>query len=184
MRLFLASLLTLAVVALAAPAQKGAKEAKFVLSGENTKVEFVGRKPEGKHEGGFKEMSGTATAKGTDVKSLKIRLEIDTESLFSDDPKLTAHLKAPDFFNVKKHPKATFVSEKVEKTPKGYTISGKLDMLNETKPVSLTARVTLTDKKLELSSEFKIDRTDWGMTTGKGKIDDEVSLTVQIDAKR
>src|SRR5688572_17686342 len=84
----------------------------IALDGTNTKIEFVGTKPNGKHEGGFKNVAGTAV--GAEPTDLKIDVEIDTTSLYSDNPKLTQHLKSPDFFGVKTHPKAKFVSTKVE----------------------------------------------------------------------
>ena len=38
-----------------------AAETKYKLDGENTKVEFTGTKKGGKHDGGFKKVSGTAS---------------------------------------------------------------------------------------------------------------------------
>jgi polyisoprenoid-binding protein YceI len=155
----------------------------FPLSGGNTKVEFVGTKPNGKHAGGFAKLVGKATADGTDPATLKFDVTIDTDSLYSDDPKLTAHLKAPDFFSVKDYPKATFKSTKVEKTATGYAVTGDLTMLGKTKSVTMPAAVTATADSLRLTSEFKINKADWGMTYGKGKIDDEVTLKVSVTAK-
>src|SRR5260221_54928 len=91
-----------------------AAEQKFALTGDNTKVTFTGTKKGGKHEGGFKKLTGTASMDG-DLSTLKIEAEIDTDSLYSDNEKLTAHLKNPDFFGVKDNPKATFKTTKVEK---------------------------------------------------------------------
>ena len=34
----------------------------FSLTGKNTKIEFVGTKTDGKHDGGFKTVTGSATA--------------------------------------------------------------------------------------------------------------------------
>jgi polyisoprenoid-binding protein YceI len=75
------------------------------LTGKNTTIKFVGAKPNGKHEGGFKTVTGTATIAGTDATTLKISLDIDVDSLYSDDAKLTTHLKAPDFFGANPIPK-------------------------------------------------------------------------------
>ena len=159
-----------------------AAETKFTLSGDNTKVTFVGTKKEGKHEGGFKALTGTATVDG-DPTSLKLEVTIDTDSLYSDNGMLTAHLKNPDFFSVKDFPKATFKSTKIEKTADGYTVSGDLTMLGKTKAVSFPATIKAGDT-LTLTSEFKIDRNDWGMSYGKGKIDDKVSLKITVEAKK
>src|ERR1043166_2761675 len=73
----------------------------FNLTGKNTKIEFTGTKPKGKHEGGFETVTGKATATAGDPASLKLEVEIETASLYSDNPKLTTHLKSSDFFAVK-----------------------------------------------------------------------------------
>ena len=156
----------------------------FPLTGGNTKVEFVGTKPGGRHAGGFAKLDGKASVDGTDPATLKIDVTLDTNSLYSDSDKLTAHLKAPDFFSVKDYPKATFKSTKVEKTAAGYAVTGDLTMLGKTKSVTMPAAVTVTANALTLKSEFKINKTDWGMTYGKGKIDDEVTLKVSVTAQK
>ena len=164
----------------------GAADVKYALTGENTKVTFVGTKPGGKHDGGFKKLSGNATVTDGNIETLTIAVEIDTDSLYTDDPsgKLTGHLKNPDFFGVKDHPKATFKTTKVEKTDKGYTITGDLTMIGKTKAVSFPATVAANGDTLTLNAEFTIDRTDWGMNYGKGKIDDKVTIKVAVNAKK
>jgi polyisoprenoid-binding protein YceI len=162
-----------------------AAETTYKLSGDNTKVTFTGTKPGGKHDGGFAKLAGTATV--ADGTITKIEVEIDCDSLYSDDPtgKLTAHLKSPDFFGVKDNPKSTFKTTKIEKTDKGYNITGDLTLLGKTKAVTFPATVTEKDGTLTLtSSEFQIDRTEWGMVFGKGKVDDKVSLKVALTAKK
>lgn len=170
--------------ALAALFGTQASATDFPLTGDNTKVEFVGTKPGGKHTGGFAKLDGKASVEGTDPASLKIDVTIETDSLYSDDPKLTAHLKAPDFFSVKDYPKATFKSTKVEKTANGYTVSGDLTMMGKTKGVTMPATVAASADAFTLKSEFRINKTDWGMTYGKGKIDDAVTLKVSVTAKK
>ena len=177
------SFIAIAVAFLFAPAANAADQS-FTLSGDNTKLTFVGSKSNGKHEGGFAKLAGTAKISDGDPTTLKLEATIETDSLFSDDAKLTAHLKSPDFFSVKDNPKATFKSTKVEKTEKGYTIAGDLTLLGKTKPVKMPATVSVTGDTLTFSSDFQIDQTDWGMVYGKGKIDDVVKLKLVISAKK
>jgi polyisoprenoid-binding protein YceI len=177
MRTLFAAALTLA---LGAPALA---DTKATLTGENTKVTFVGTKTDGKHEGGFKALTGTATVTGDDLTTLKLEVEIDMDSTWSDNEKLTGHLKAPDFFSVKDYPKAKFVSTKVAKTDAGVTITGDLTLRGKTNSISFPATVSAADGKLKLTSSFTIDKTQFGMTYGAGKIDDKVALTVAVDAK-
>src|SRR5947209_6273906 len=82
------------------------------LTGANTKVTFVGTKPGGKHNGGFKTVTGSAGVDGGKLAS--VEAEFDAASLYTDTPMLTNHLKSPDFFDVKQHPKATFKSTGIE----------------------------------------------------------------------
>lgn len=175
---------TLFATAVAVLVAASAGAADFPLTGKNTKVEFVGTKPGGKHTGGFADVSGKATVDGTDAASLKLDVTIATDSLYSDDAKLTAHLKAPDFFAVKDHPKATFKSTKVEKTATGYAVTGDLTLLGKTKAVTFPATVAATAAGLKLTSEFTINKGEWGMNYGKGKIDDAVKLKVSVDAMK
>lgn len=175
MRLFIAAV---AAVVLTVPA--GAETVK--LTGENTKITWVGTKgAAGKHEGGFKTVTGTAEVSGDAL--TKVEVEIDMDSLYSDDPKLTAHLKAPDFFGVKTNPKSKFVSTKIEKSDKGHTITGNLTMNGKTKEVSFPATISTAGGAVKIDSAFSIDKRDWGMTYGGGKIDDQVALKVAVDAK-
>ncbi len=159
-------------------------DSKFSLTGKNTKIEFTGTKAEGKHDGGFKELSGSATIDGTDLTTLKLSVNIDMKSTWSDNEKLTNHLKSPDFFGVSKFPKAKFVSTKVVKDDKGYTITGDLTLTGETKSVSFPAEVSVADDKLTIKGTFKIDRNDFGISYGKGKIDPEVAIKVTVEASK
>lgn len=158
--------------------------ADYPLSGDNTTITFIGAKPGGKHEGGFKTITGTASLPGEDLTELKLSLDIDMNSLYSDNPKLTGHLKSPDFFGVNSNPKSKFVSTKVEKSDAGHKITGNLTMCGQTKSITIPAQISVKGDAIAVQSKFSIDRTQWGMTYGRGKIDDEVSLSVKVNAKR
>ena len=147
-----------------------AADTKFTLTGENTKIGFVGSKADGKHEGGFKTITGTATATDADPTTLKVALDIDLDSIYTDVPKLTLHLKSPDFFNVKSNPKARFVSTRIEKDGAAYKVTGDLTLISgTTKSVSFPAKLSLTGDKLDLDARFKINRNDYGITYGKAE---------------
>jgi polyisoprenoid-binding protein YceI len=160
-----------------------AKQGKATFDASNAKIEFVGSKPQGKHDGGFKSFTGTVEVAPTGKSLAKITVDIDTNSLWSDTPKLTGHLKTGDFFDVKRHPKVSFVSTKITDGGKGgatHTITGKLTLHGETKEISIPATVRVAGGAVSVRSNFTIDRTQFGMTYGRGKVDDEVKIAVAI----
>jgi len=159
----------------------------LVLNPENTKIEFVGTKPDGRHEGGFKNFKGGVELPGNDASAAKISVDIDTTSLYADNPKLTGHLKTPDFFDVKTHPKASFVTTAIKPDAAGggtHTVTGDLTLHGVTKSISFPATIDLKPDAFSLNSEFKINRGDFGMTYGAGKVDDPVTIKVSLRAPR
>jgi polyisoprenoid-binding protein YceI len=168
---------------------------KIDLKSENMSIEFVGTKKDGQHKGGFKGISGSATlvapAPGAQrtSKLTRLNVEIQTDSLFSDDPKLTTHLKSKDFFDVNKHAKATFEVTKVELTDLKETheevkITGDLTLLGVTKPITATGTLTSDKGLLHLNASFELSRKEFGMNYGEGKVDDNVKVTVVIGRKK
>lgn len=161
----------------------GAATADVKLTGENTKVEWTGTKPQGKHTGGFKKVSGSVT--GSDPTAAVIDVTFDTESLYSDDTKLTGHLKSPDFFDIKTHKTATFKSTKIVPTADKYTVTGDLTLCGKTKSVTFPAYIRMSGTGLTLNADFTISRLEFGCGTKfpSSKIDDKVMLKVKVDAK-
>ena len=158
-----------------------AADVQYTLTKDNTKIEWSGTKTGGKHDGGFEKVGGTATL--TEKAGLKIEVEIDCDSLYSDDKKLTGHLKSPDFFAVKDNPKAKFVSTSVKRADKGFLVTGDLTLLGKKKEVSFATDI-VTGDTLSMKGSFEIDRRDFGMIYGKGMIDDKVTIRFKVDAKK
>jgi polyisoprenoid-binding protein YceI len=183
MEFFMRSILGIALAGFVAAGSASAAETKYTLTGENTTLEWVGSKPDGKHKGGFKKLKGTLTVDPAKLEDAKVDVEIDTTTLHSDNPGLTMHLKGPDFFNVKKHPTAKFVSTKVTGDAAAFTLTGKLTLLGKTKEVEIPVKVKTEGDVHTLVGETTIDRTEFGMNYGRGKVDDKVALKITIRGK-
>src|SRR5690242_982238 len=133
-------LVILAASSLSVSALRAADEHK--LTGDNTTIKFTGTKKDGKHEGTFKKVEGTLSVDSADMTKSKLEVTIDINSMSTDDAKLTNHLKGPDFFDAKSHPKAKFVSKSItaDKDAKDkYTVAGELTMHGKTHPVTFPA---------------------------------------------
>jgi polyisoprenoid-binding protein YceI len=151
---------------------------------QNARIEWTGTKPGGKHEGGFKQFSGSITPARGDLTASTISLEIDTDSLYSDTPRLTGHLKSPDFFEVQKYPKANFVSRSIKESKADgatHSITGDLTLHGTTKSITFPAKATLADDVLTIESTFKFDRIEHGITYSPERVDKIV--TVRVTAK-
>ena len=99
-----------APVTASSPAVQGER---YVITPDSSEVKFVGSKVTGSHNGSFKKFTGTIDFTGQPETS-RVSISIDTDSLETDTPDLTKHLKTADFFDVAKYPQATFVSTAIK----------------------------------------------------------------------
>lgn len=150
------------------------------------KLTFVGSKPDGKHTGGFNKVEGAVELDGSAPS--KITLDIATSSIYSDDPRLTRHLQGPDFFDIRKFPKASFASTKIEATTGNdsatHTITGQLTIHGQTQTVAIPARVSVANGAVTIQGKVTIDRRKFGITYGEGKINPEVPIEFNLTASR
>lgn len=150
---------------------------------EKSRIDWVGAKVTRDHDGKFNRFDGTIEY--IDGKPSNISFEIDTMSIESDTPQLTEHLKSPDFFDVAKFPKATFTSTSLTEAPAGspagatHILRGNLEMHGVSKEVSFPVKAEVTPEGVRTTSEFTINRTDWGINY-KGVADDLIKNEVLI----
>jgi polyisoprenoid-binding protein YceI len=158
----------------------------YELVAADSKFEFEGSKVSGKHTGGFKTFSGSATLASGAVEGGSVKVDIDVASMFSDDEKLTGHLKSPDFFDAEKFPKATFESTEIAKGGEGgsHTITGNLTLRGETKSIKFPATITVEGDNATVKAEFSINRKDFKMEY-PGKKDDLIrdDVLIRLDLK-
>lgn len=161
------------------PGQLAAVEGTVYDFAEGTEVGFVGSKITGSHTGGFKKVQGAVTVPGDDLQKSVVELTIDMDSMYSDDEKLTGHLKNEDFFDVPKFPQSTFKSTSVTQEGDGFTVTGDLTMHGVTKSISFPAKIAVEGDTLKTTAEFSINRKDFGVAYA-GKPDDLIRDEVVI----
>ena len=164
----------------------------LTISPENSKVDFVAAKVTRSHNGSFKQFAGTIDLINNSVEQSIVTINIDTGSVVTDEADLTSHLKTPDFFDVVKYPKATFVSTKIEpNTANGatHTITGNFDLHGVKKAITFPATIQLAGDSVSVNSEFSINRKDFGINY-PGKADDlirdgvVIKLTLKVSRKK
>ena len=159
---------------------------KYIFTPES-KIEFTGSKISGEHKGGFKSFTGHFTIKDNAPVGNDHKVVIDMNSTWSDDEKLTEHLKAPDFFDVEKFPETTFdVTELKKDSDTAYTVSGNFKLHGVEKNISFPATVTQDGETVKIAATFDIKRKDFGIVyPGRAEdlIRDEVVIRLDLVAK-
>lgn len=151
------------------------------LNPEDVRIDFVGSKPDGSsHTGGFRQFSGSIQVNPETKAPTSIAVTIETDSIYTDNERLTGHLKTPDFFDVRQYPEATFQSTAIESSSDGVLVTGDLTLHGVTNSISFPSQVEVTDKGLMLTSEFTIDRLAFGMDYQPDGINKDVALTVSV----
>ena len=105
---------------------------------------------------------------------------IDMNSTWSDDERLTKHLKAEDFFDVENYPESKFVATNFSKSLEGkYELSGNFTLRGVTKNITYPTQVIHNENSVLLKAEFDINRQDFGISYA-GKVDDLIRDEVII----
>lgn len=167
----------------AVEAKTAASVTRFDFDDTSSRIEWVGSKVTGKHEGGFHRFRGAVSLVDGEFEKSSVTVEIDTDSLFTDDDRLIAHLKSADFFEVAKYPKASFASTGVRRGgDKGasHTVTGNLTLHGVTKGIAFPATIrTAPGAGVDVDAEFAINRKDFGLVYA-GKPDDLIRDDVVI----
>lgn len=162
----------------------------YTINPQNSKVEFVGSKVTGSHNGSFEKFNGEIHYVNDDPAQSHVKITIDASSVKTDDPKLTEHLKTPDFFDVAKHPEATFESTTIK--PGGekgasHTVTGNLTLHGVTKSITFPATISVTGEAATVDANFAINRKDFGINyagAADNLIRDDVVMTLRIRANK
>lgn len=94
---------------------------------------------------------------------------VQVASIAVDDENLAAHLQAPDFFDVERHPELTFVSTSFRREGDILEVEGDLTVKGVTKRVVTKGEITETtedaygNERVGVSLSTKIDRTEYGL---------------------
>jgi polyisoprenoid-binding protein YceI len=173
---------TKATVGNAAPENGAAKPANaetLPITTENSKIDFVASKVTRSHNGSFQKFSGSIDLVNNKPEESRVNIDIEANSVMTDEPDLTKHLQTPDFFDVAKFPKANFTSTKIEPAGANYNITGNFDLHGVKKAITFPATIQVAPDKVTVSAEFSINRKDWNLTY-PGKADDLIRDGVVI----
>jgi len=143
--------------------------------------------------GRFDKATGTLELDDKDVTKSSMKIEIETGSVNTNEPKRDGHLKSPDFFEAEKFPKMTFKSKSITKAGNNFKVVGDLTIKNVTKEVTLDVELSAEAKdpwgnvKRGVTVSGKLNREDFGLTWNKALeaggvlVGKDVSLTLDAE---
>jgi polyisoprenoid-binding protein YceI len=143
-------------------------------------------------EGRFNAVTGSITM-GKKLEDLKIDASIDASSVSTGNNDRDKHLKSPDFFDVTKFPKITFVSKSVSGSADHLSVKGDLTIHGVTKAVTLEGKYTgvvndpFGNTKVAFAGRGTVSRKEFGLLWNKAVeagpvVGDEVTLDLRIEA--
>ena len=145
--------------------------------------------------GVFREFGATVYSNDNDFESAKIDFWMNPSSVDTNEEKRNVHLKSPDFFDVGKFEKITFISDSFEKSGgiNLFKLSGNLTIKGITRKILLEVEFggiikdPYGNEKAGFSVNGKINRKDWGLNwnaaieAGGVMVSDEVRINCEVE---
>jgi polyisoprenoid-binding protein YceI len=154
----------LAIVMLAAlPAGALAAPTTFALDPGGSDLAFYATSRLMNAQGRFHRFQGRVSLDRDDLTTARVTFSVETASLDTANRLRDDHLRSEDFFAVARFPTATFESDRVERSPGGLAVAGRLTIRGVTQAVSIPVQVDVTDQTLRAKGEFELQRTSFGI---------------------
>lgn len=147
---------------------------QFEINNAKSKVEWVGRKVTGAHNGTINFKEGNLQFDGSQL--IGGHFVIDTTSieiLDITDPATKAqfagHLASDDFFGIEQYPEATLEVTNAEPRENGsYHLNGDLTIKGITHPIGFDLQAGHSGTRITASGKITIDRTKYGIRFRSG----------------
>jgi len=112
------------------------------------------------------------------------RLTVEVASLDTGIRMRDNHLRSDDFFDVDRHPQATFVVSSVRRDAGRWTVSGQLTIRGVTRPVTVPVAVTASAGSIRVVGEFSVNRREFDVSYHSflNPIRDEVRVSFDLTA--
>jgi polyisoprenoid-binding protein YceI len=174
--------------------ERGAKTV-WTIDSSHSGTSFTVRHMFTKVRGRFTDLSGTIETEGDSFTDGQVRVQINADSIDTNDAQRDAHLRTNDFFGTGENPTITFTSTSV--TPRSdnqFMVHGDLTIRGITRPVTLEAeyegggKTPFGTEVASWTAQTEIDRKDFDMTwnapleAGGFLLGDDVKIELDIEA--
>lgn len=123
-------------------------------------IRFSGKKA----NGFFHTLRGKVNFDENKLSTSSVQLEVDVASISMGNSLKTWHAKRPKWFDAKKYPIISFVSNKFQKSTKGFVVNGKLKMKGLEKDIA----VPFSFNHNVFFGQFYVRRSEYNVGSLKG----------------
>jgi polyisoprenoid-binding protein YceI len=166
------------------------KDTGYKIDSQKSKITWVGKKVTGQHAGTVNLSDGIFTSKGKKITGGSFTIDMASIKDGEANQRLEGHLKSDDFFSTDKHPKSTFVINKIESTSGDqYTVKGNLTIKGITNEIEFPATIQIVNKQVNAKAKIIVDRTKFDIKFRSGNffenlgdkaIEDNFELNVEL----
>ncbi len=162
--------------------------AEWKIIPEKSKIEFKATQNNSAVFGSFKKFSGKINFDPAQLKTSKVEIEVDTNSVEASLSDAAPTLKTPEWLSAKAFPKATFTADKFTKiSDKKFSADGKLTIKDKSVPAKLefsldeysAVKAVATGSVMIKRSDFMIGAKDPANAHG---VKDEVAVVFAVNA--
>lgn len=142
--------------------------------------------------GQFKNYSGTFKIDPEDFTKSTFEVEIEVDSIDTNNAQRDGHLRTNDFFDAPNHPKITFKSTSIEEKRGDYLIHGELQIRGVTQAITLETEFHGTSKMGDnliagLEARATVNRSEFGVSFNNlleaGGVAISEKVKIEIDAE-
>src|SRR5215204_5545709 len=167
----------------------------WTIDPSHSGVSFTVRHMFTKVRGRFTDLSGTIETVGDSFTNGQVSVEINADSIDTNDAQRDAHLRTNDFFGTGDNPTITFTSTSVtQKQGNEFLVHGDLTIRGVTRPVTLEAeyegggKTPFGTEVASWTARTEVDRKDFDLTwnapleAGGFLVGDDVKIELDIEA--
>lgn len=135
-------------------------------------------------DGAFHRFDGEVRFDSARPETATTRVTIDVASIDTGIRMRDDHLRTEDFFDVARHPRATFVSSAVRRDGERFAVAGQLTIRGVTRPVTLPVTVTASPGAIRIAGQLVVNRREFGINYQSylNPIRDEVRVWFDLTA--
>lgn len=145
-------------------------------------------------KGRFADVKGTVRHNDAEPSKSEVDIEIGTASIDTRAEQRDAHLRSPDFFDVKRFPMMRFKSTRIEgNIDSEFKLIGDLTIRDQTREVALKAEFNGRERdpwggeRMGFEASGKINRKEFGLNwnqvleSGGWLVGDDIKLSIEVE---